>query len=448
MITPPYSAESEMSVIGCVLLKPESFSKVEFLKPDDFYIHQNRELFSIIIRERSKGVNVDLTLMSDLTTQELGGVSYIADMVKKVTTEANIRAYADRVLEMSLRRKAISVYQDSIDEMADPNVDYMHSVNHTSAKVDEQVNRLSVGVTLSVDDLIGQSADEMERTLLEVRTGVSTGIPEIDKQLGYKNLATGEITFLGAPSKNGKTLMANTITARCDLADNEGAHIFSIEMPALGMFNGVVSAMSGVPANFYARQAYYSKSFPEQYSGWMGRWGEAAHQLNDSGKITIDDRKDVTMSYICSEIKKHYKLMESKGRRLRLVVIDHLHRITFDTKEKAMTYAMGDDVRALKNVASDLDIAVLLLGQLNEKSKDRNPTAFDILDTSRVRHEIQAFIGLRLFRQGQGTFFGIYSDAQRYADHETTFMPEYVKMSGGVVNSLAQGETFTPVEQD
>ena len=113
----------------------------------------------------------------------------------------------------------------------------------------------------------------------------------LDERLGYQMLAVGEITIIGAPSKNGKTLFANTIAARCELLDEECAHIFSIEMPALGMFNGIVSAMSGVPANFYARQQYYSRTVPDKYDEWMARWGKAAHELKESGKITIDGRK-------------------------------------------------------------------------------------------------------------------------------------------------------------
>ena len=114
------------------------------------------------------------------------------------------------------------------------------------------------------------------------------------------------------------------------------------------------------------------------------------------------------MAYICSEMRKHAQLAQNKGKKLRVVFIDHAHRITYDCSQKPMTYAMGDDARMLKNTAADLGIAVVLLCQLNENSKDRNPTSYDILDTSRIRHEMQAFIGLRLYREESNTYFGIF----------------------------------------
>ena len=94
------------------------------------------------------------------------------------------------------------------------------------------------------------------------------------------------------------------------------------------------------------------------------------------------------MAYICSEMRKHAQLAQNKGKKLRVVFIDHAHRITYDCSQKPMTYAMGDDARMLKNTAADLGIAVVLLCQLNENSKDRVPerhTTFWILRVFAMR---------------------------------------------------------------
>lgn len=444
MIEPPFSQQSEMAVISSVLEDSSLMSKISFLKSEDFYMLPHRLVFKLMEDEYSKGNRFDLNVIADMVTDDMGGISYLADIVKQNSTTLNVVSYAKRVINMSIRRKAMEAYSNAISELSNTSLDLVEEVAKVSRDVDDSLSRLAVGNVFSVDDLINKSLDDMEESLKEARLGISTGIDEIDERLGYQNLAIGEITYLGAQSKNGKTLFGNTIAARSDLKEDECCHIFSVEMPAIRMFNGVVSAISGVPSDFYARQGFYQKTLPHRYEEWMSKWGSAATELHTSGRITIDDRKDVSMSYICAEMRKQSQLMGNKGKTLRLVVIDHLHRIAFDTSEKAMTYSMGDDVRMLKNTAADLGVAVLLLGQLNEKCKDRDPTAYDILDTARVRHEIQAFIGTRIFRQQGGTFFGIYSDAHRYSDHETKFGVGYMKMIGGVVKSLQEGEYFVP----
>lgn len=444
MIEPPFSNEAEVAVIASVLEDPNAMAKVSFLTSEDFFRLPHRLIFKLIESEFKKGNTFDLFSIGDRVTDEMGGVAYLADIMKNNSTTVNVIAYARRVVDMAIRRKAIESYGDAIQNLTDRNLDLVDEIAKASSLVDKSLSRLSTGDVLTVEQLIDKSVDEMESSLKDARLGISTGIHEIDCRLGYQNLAVGEITYLGAQSKNGKTLFGNTIAARSDLLENECCHIFSIEMPAIRMFNGVVSAISGVPSDFYARQSYYSKVMSGKYNEWMAKWGKAAQEINSSGRITIDDQKDVTMTYICAEMRKQSQLLNNKGKVLRLVIIDHLHRISFNTKEKPMTYAMGDDVRMLKNTAAELGIAVLLLGQLNENCKDRNPTAFDILDTSRVRHEIQAFIGSRIFRESGGTYFGIYSDAHRYADHETDFSTGYMKMQGGVIRSLQKGETFSP----
>ncbi len=450
MITPPYSNNAEQAVISSMIEDHTVIDHLTFLTADDFYIMPHKLLFELICDEHAKGCAVDMQLISDLVTEEMGGISYIADIIVANSSTKNAVAYAKKVMAISIRRKAIASYQEGMERLADPRLDHVESIAFVSDEVDTQLSRSAIGDVLTVDELVKKTAAEMEKSQqVGVRLGLKTGIEEIDERLGYQYLAIGEITYLGAQSKNGKTLFGNTIMARCDLMENEVGHVFSIEMPAVGMFNGIVSAMSGVPSNFYARQDYYHKMYPSKFDRWHGQWGNAAQELMKGKRITIDDRKDVTMRYICAEMRKQHALLENKGKVLKLVVIDHLHRISFDTSQKSMTYAMGDDVRMLKNTAAELGIAVLLLGQLNENCKDRNPTAFDILDTSRVRHEIQAFIGTRIFREEGGTYFGIYSDAHRYADHETVFQPGYVRLAAGVVTALPDHEkhwTPKPVE--
>ena len=449
LIQLPFSREAEMAVIASIIEDCELMSRIEFLNADDFYLRPHRLLFELFTMEMKKGEAFDQSLLSDKVTEEMGGLAYLADMVRNNSSKKNMVSYARKVVQLAIRRKTIEAYQKGIQELIDTNTNYMDEINKTSSAVDSSVCRLNVNDTLDVQTLIEQSADEMEKSLMDARTGISTGIQEVDERLGYQMLAVGEITIIGAPSKNGKTLFANTIAARCELLDEECAHIFSIEMPALGMFNGIVSAMSGVPANFYARQQYYSRTVPDKYDEWMARWGKAAHELKESGKITIDGRKDVTMAYICSEMRKHAQLAQNKGKKLRVVFIDHAHRITYDCSQKPMTYAMGDDARMLKNTAADLGIAVVLLCQLNENSKDRNPTSYDILDTSRIRHEMQAFIGLRLYREESNTYFGIFGHDPRFADHETKFHPAYMQMVGGVIKSLPEhNKNWTPKESE
>lgn len=443
-----FSMEAEQSVIQACVVDYERVHEFSFLNPEDFYYKVHREVFSLVLDLNERGEFFDATVIGNYFGDEWGGIAYFVDLMRVNISLVNAVAYGRIVLDLSIRRSAISEYLKTIDNLSDTRESCVKYIGESEEVINKQIARLTSGDNLSVDQLIEYSLNAMENSQDEICRGVSTGIPEIDARLGYRLMACGEITALGALSKNGKTLFANTIIGRMELKENETSLIFSIEMPEVGMFNSIISGMTGVPSNFYDRQAFYLQKYPDMYNAWMGRWGEAAQKVRADGKIDIDGKKDVDMNYIISQIRKKHEIQKLKGKKLRVVVIDHYHRINFDTSKKTMTYVMGDDARKLKNVAAELDISILLLTQLKEDCKDRQPTAYDILDTSRLRHEIQCFIGLKMYRQDGSTYFGISCDAHRYGDTETVFDTGYVKLIGGVVKSMPEGEYFNPKQQE
>lgn len=444
--------DAEQSVLGSILLNNESIAKVSFIEPSDFYSGQHRVIYKKILEMQSAGVAADLvTLAESFNDDELdsiGGYAYIADLAKNTPTHLNVVSYADIVKDMANRRRAAVSMTNAIEKICDVRESTVTTITELEDELDKTIISSAQSDVLQVGDLIDMSIKEMESSMANSRTGMSSGITEVDDRLGYKYLAFGEITALGGLSKNGKTLLANTILARAGYQGNESAHVFSIEMPAIGMFNGIVSAMSGVPSNFYARQEFYSRVYSQEYDNMVAKWGKAAQELNETSRVTIDGKKEVDADYICANMKKQFAIHRNNGNRLRLVVLDHAHRMDYKTNGQPLTYAIRDSMRKIKNVAAELDIAVVVLCQLNNAAEGKDPTSFHILDSSSVRHEMQAFIGTRIFRQDGGTYFGIYGDSQRYGDMDTKQTPAYMKLKGGVLSSLAEGEYFTPNQQE
>ncbi|AUR84632.1 DNA helicase [Vibrio phage 1.061.O._10N.286.55.C2] len=445
--------EAEQSVIGSVLIDNDAFDKISFIESGDFYAGHHRIIFSKIVELLDKGIAVDPVTMTDRFNDDelsmVGGMDYLVDLFKNTPSSGNVVSYADAVKDMSNRRKAVKSMQEAMEKLSDVRESTVGTIAELEEALDKTIISAADSDILTVDELIEMTMDEMDRSSVNSRTGLSSGIQEIDDRLGYKMLAFGEVTALGALSKNGKTLTANTILARAGYQEGETAHVFSIEMPAIGMFNGIVSAMSGVPNNFYARQDFYHKMYgTDEYTKMVNRWGASAQELNNSNRITIDSKKQVDADYICSNMKKQFAIHRNNGKRLRLVVIDHIHRMEYKTNGQPLTYAIRDAMRKIKNTAAELDIAVVALCQLNNSADGKDPTSFHILDSSSVRHEMQAFIGTRLFRQDGGTFFGIYGDSQRYGDMDTQNTPAYMKLTGGVLRSLGEGEYFTPQQTE
>ena len=58
---PPHNSEAEQAVLGAVILDPEAVGAVlRFLRPEDFYVNANREVFAGIVSLYEKGRKADL----------------------------------------------------------------------------------------------------------------------------------------------------------------------------------------------------------------------------------------------------------------------------------------------------------------------------------------------------------------------------------------------------
>ena len=107
---PPYSAEAEVSVLGAMLQDSAAVLRgMEQLKPDDFYLPEHRELFSVITALNQAHSPIDLvTVHAELarrgTLEGVGGDAALLRILNQVPTYANVKAYIDIVQEKSTLR--------------------------------------------------------------------------------------------------------------------------------------------------------------------------------------------------------------------------------------------------------------------------------------------------------------------------------------------------------
>lgn len=436
---------AEQSVIGSMLIDGQSINKVSFLKKECFESHAHGLMFEAMMEMSADGTPVDMINLEEHLGQDsikVGGFAYMAELAKNTPSSANMVAYADIVMDRYQRRVMAKLFDEAKERLANTREKLPNLLAEVSESIDHVLSAVSKTNVMTIDELIERSLDEMESSNNGVKRGIKTGIPELDDRLGYRDMAFGEVTVIGGLSKNGKTLLANTIISRAQLENDEVGHVFSVEMTDLDMFNAMVSARTGVPSNFYCKQDFYAEKYPNEYPTMMQRWGAAANELRDEMRISIDGEKQVNINYIITKIEKQYMLARSKGKKLKLVMIDHLHRLEFDEGNAPRTYVIHNAVKKLKNIASKLDLSILLLAQLGRTAMNEDPNSHHIEDSAKVRQELQAFVGVRMFRDDGGTYFGIYTDAHRFADSETIFEPAYLKLINGVLRSLPEHEKY------
>ena len=106
----PHSLEGEQAVLGSMLIDPDCVGEVmRKLRPDDFHLRQNREIFETISAMFVSGAPIDgLTVAGEMerngTCDEHTTRSYLAQLIEITPTSANVMEYAKIVAEKSALR--------------------------------------------------------------------------------------------------------------------------------------------------------------------------------------------------------------------------------------------------------------------------------------------------------------------------------------------------------
>mgnify|MGYP000522691762 CR=1 FL=1 len=102
----PYNMQAEQSVLGAVLLKPETLTDlVEIIRPEMFYTRQNAQIYSEMLRLFTADQTIDFVTLLDAVISD--GVFpsadeakvYLTGLAETVPSISNVKAYAQIVQE-------------------------------------------------------------------------------------------------------------------------------------------------------------------------------------------------------------------------------------------------------------------------------------------------------------------------------------------------------------
>lgn len=100
---PPQDLDAEKSVLGSLMLDSKAvYIVVDILKPEDFYAQKHQIIYQAVMdlyenKEPIDVLSVSSRLKEKKLVDEIGGISYLADMVNVVPTASNVKHYAEIV---------------------------------------------------------------------------------------------------------------------------------------------------------------------------------------------------------------------------------------------------------------------------------------------------------------------------------------------------------------
>ena len=392
----PYNMQAEQSVLGAVLLKPDTLTDlVEILKPEMFYTRQNAQIWTEMLRLFTNDQTIDFVTLLDAVVSD--GVFpsadeakiYLTGLAETVPSISNVKAYAQIVQEKYLVRQLMGVAKDILQDAGDePDADLLlenaeqRIYEIRSGRDSSALTPLSssmVETLTNLQKISGPDADKYK--------GIPTGFRLLDTVL--TGLGRGDLVILAARPGMGKTSFALNIATRVAMQQKVPVAIFSLEMTKEQLTNRILSSEAGIDSQAFRTGALRAEDW--EYLAL------ATEKLHDA-PIYMDDTSGITITEMKAKIRR---VNQDPARpNVGLIVIDYLQLMTTGQRSENRVQEISSITRNLKIMAKELNVPIIALSQLSRavekqgNNSSHRPQLSDLRDSGSIEQDADCVLFL------------------------------------------------------
>ena len=379
----PEDPEAERALLATLCAPGNELAAMEcaaVLRREDFMLLSHQVIFDALnaLLLRQEEVN-SLTLKAQLDLDgKLGIVSGYTGLTEILLGEEVGRPMAlVRVIQRKRKLRELiktgnALARAAVSEESDPEALIQEVCSQLAAMVVDQGKGGLLEARDISDSVILRAVERLEGK----RTGTRTGFGLLDHKLGG-GLQPGNLIILAARPGIGKTALALNWLLRTVTMGGHAA-FFSLEMTKEEVLERLVSAFSSINL----RDAM-TKSILDRLAG-------SVNELADMRGMFICDQAAITVQEITAMVDRHL----AKHGRLDLVVVDYLQLVSSPANSRGAKQSeavrVGEISRALKLLAKDRNVPVVLLSQLNREVEHRQggrPQLSDLRDSGAIEQD-------------------------------------------------------------
>lgn len=273
-------------------------------------------------------------------------------------------------------------------------------LQHLLARINERVEQgeETEGLIKAMEVELFNIKEVRESTINDMATNLKIVFDNIDKNASAKGLVgigsgfkhlddfTGgwqrsDLVIIAADTSQGKTSFALNCAKNAAIAFKHPVAIYSLEMSALQLSARLMSMESNINSKSILRSKLSTDEISQIHS--------SLYQLSEA-EIYIDDCPSNLISYIMSSIRT-LRLQKN----IEFAVVDYLQLVGLGEKGVSREQEVGKIARMLKNLAKELNIAIMVLSQLNRGQSSRSggePRLSDLRDSGQIEEAADTVI--------------------------------------------------------
>ncbi len=386
----PKSLDAEQCVIGSILIDDTICpTVVDCMSPKHFYDDTTSKLFSIISRMSFTGMSIDPiqvlneSLNEGVFDNEVTGNHYIADIMSKVPTVANVKSYCNIVLEKYHLRCLLSISNKIKDNITSGKMSSQEILETTAQSIFDIRQGNEQHGLVPISDIMISTYDSLSKMAgldSEFYRGLSTGFNNLDAKISGLNKS--DLIIIAARPGMGKTSFAMNIATSVAKNYDKQVAIFSLEMSSEQLASRMLASEALI-------DSYKLRSGKIDGDDWV-KIAYVAHNIHNFN-MYIDDTAGITVQTIKARLQNI--------KNLGLVVIDYLQLMSSNLRSDNRVAIVSEITRSVKIMAKDLNVPVILLSQLSrgpESRTDKRPLLSDLRESGSIEQD--ADIVLFLYR--------------------------------------------------
>ena len=411
---PLHDLDAEAAVLSAVMLAQEAFDRVaEFLRPEHFYSGANQRIFEAVLALQNDSHPVDVITVAGWLRdrgllQQIGGTPYLAQLTDAIPTIAHVETHGRAVQSKFRLRRLIGTCQDfaavGYGDCGDVQgfIDQAEQAIFDLARTSEGSSVVSL--KQAIHGAFGILSEAAKRG--GGITGFATGFHDLDKMTS--GLHPGDLYIVAARPGMGKTSFVLNLAAQ--LAEprrvaaegstettealGSGVVFFSLEMPREQLASRLLASDAGVDVS-------------KIRSGNIGKedWINLTESASKLGHLPLwlDDTPAIGLLDVRARVRRLQAEISRRGsdgpkaQRLGLVAIDYLQLMSGRPGAQSREQEISELSRGLKQLAKEMQVAVIALSQLNRSvetrtTKDKRPQLSDLRESGAIEQDADCIL--------------------------------------------------------
>lgn len=386
---PPHAIQAEMALLGAMILDWQVVGEVaQVLKGgDDFYKPQHAAIYEVLVELYDQAQSIDMVqlnqrLIDKQMLEEVGGLTYLADLVDGTPSASEAPRYARIVRDKAVLRRLIEATGSVLHECYHSDEPVGELLDRAETAIFEIAEKKGDDAPSDLKELLEETFEKLERDDGRVITGMETGFYELDEMTN--GLQPGEMVIIAARPSMGKTAFAINIAEHMAATNKIPVAVFSLEMSKQQLAQRMLCSRSGVDSQRVRRNMLSRDDFGK-LTLTVGELSEAPMFIDDTAGLTLMG-------------------LRAKARRLKqrhdiqAIFIDYLQLMSAPSAGRdGRQNEVSAISRGVKALARELSLPVVCLSQLNRQAEQREghrPRMSDLRESGSIEQDADVIMML------------------------------------------------------